>query len=69
LKLTPAVPAGWSSSPNSIETTLAAKSESTFEFEVAVSDLSSGQRNVLATDVILDNTDHGELAEMIIDIE
>ncbi len=69
LKLTPAVPAGWSSSPNSIETTLAAKSESTFEFEVAVSDLSSGQRHVLATDVVLDNTDHGELAEMIIDIE
>ena len=52
-----------------METTLAAKSESTFEFEVAVSDLSSGQRHVLATDVVLDNTDHGELAEMIIDIE
>ena len=69
LKLTPAVPAGWSSSPISMETTLAAKSESTFEFEVAVSDLSSGQRHVLATDVVLDNTDHGELAEMIIDIE
>ncbi len=69
LKLTPALPTGWSSVPATIETTVAAKFDNTFEFAITPIALEPTQRHVLSVNVTLNETDHGERSEMIIDVE
>ena len=49
--------------------TVAAKAVRSFSFRIEGPDLLADRRYVLAAEVVRDGVDHGEKAEMIIDVE
>ena len=67
--IAPALPDGWTASPKTVEKQIPAHSETTLAFNIHTPDLIAGRRHILAADIALNGVDHGEMAEMIIDVD